>query len=539
MNRKQRLAGGDSIKLDFASVKGSEIFSVCKSLGELDNDETIGRYESKVKLKLFRQASMVSPVAPQHFIERNDCPNKLASDIDVVFVTDITYRRNNTWGGRALPAVLTLLSLSLAISAIPVQAFSSEDGAKVELLEKKLFFKAYSGESDEKRLARIERRYFGEETKSNPDDRLKKIFSAAGPLEKKQEPALGTPSSGSTPLTSSPTKRPTKSSFSDPDAAWETASAQAMQARDEEIRVMLKEAINLWKSKKVDESIKMFIQVIRIDPNNPEAHFSLGVVYESKGDYKKAAELYRKAHDINPDDMSYKRAIVTLEAKAKKQVVVDAKQNEMNALAREASAAFKRKEYMTAMDLYKRLDQQFPDKAVYKYNIGTLYLLMKDPAQALEYYKQAHKLEPKEKRYEEAFKKLEDSVEEQEDKRKKAEREWQKSEKERKKAGKKGGSRGPTQGRPGAAQRPTTPQDFLSSQGMIAAPAQGGVLVKGVGIGSRAAKAGLRGGDLIVGVDGMNLQNPGQLISILTRKRPGEKALLIVNRKGKIGQILF
>ncbi len=302
---------------------------------------------------------------------------------------------------------------------------------------------------------------------------------------------------------------------------------------------MLKDAVRAWKKEKNQEAaIQQFNQVIRLDPQNAEALFSLGVVYEARGDSARALELYTKAHDINPDSMDYKSAIMTLNEKLGDKKVNDSKQGEVDELAQEAAGAFKRKEYISALELYKRLEQQFPKHAVYKYNIGTLYLLMQNPVQALEYYQMAKKLKPKEERYVEAVKKLEHSIDADEEKREAADQLWDKKEKNDAKAAKqaerdKKNNKGGQQGRAPAMQPPQNPL------GIQISPTRDGVLVNGVSGGTRAAKAGLKGGDVIVAVDGVNTQNPGQLMAILSRKGPNEKAQLIINRKGKIDQLLY
>jgi tetratricopeptide (TPR) repeat protein len=85
---------------------------------------------------------------------------------------------------------------------------------------------------------------------------------------------------------------------------------------------------------------------------------------------------------------------------------IDPKKAELSQLATNAANAYKRGEYLSAIDLYKQLDLKAPRQALVQYNLGTLYLEAKDPYTALEYYKKAVDLKPGEARYVAAFQKL-------------------------------------------------------------------------------------------------------------------------------------
>jgi len=59
---------------------------------------------------------------------------------------------------------------------------------------------------------------------------------------------------------------------------------------------------------------------------------------------------------------------------------------------------------------------------------------------------------------------------------------------------------------------------------------QTGALVAAVQAGSPAAEAGLRPGDLIIGLDGTPIRSSGDLIAALAAAHPGEKAQMTVQR---------
>lgn len=453
---------------------------------------------------------------------------------------------------------------------MPLLAITKEDESKFTNIEKHLFFKNYPAEPIETRIGRVEKRFFGEASKEGTvDERLQKVFEAAGPQidadgsttggqmtqpEKPVEPPVsaepekkGSKKSGKVPAKQTPSEPITPDANATAEDAWDAATKNALAARDEEINKLLAEAVKFWKKRNAEEASAKFNQVVRLDPQNAEAYFSLGVIAEAKGELKEASALYFKAHDINPDRMDYKDAIQTLNEKLGKKQVADKAQGEIDQQAAEAADAFKRKEYITALELYKRLEEKFPKKAVYQYNIGTIYLMQKSPIQALEYYQKAHKTDPKDPRYESAYTKLKATVEQDEAARAKADAAWDQREKDEQKQKKDNGKKA-NKNQPGKQnqnQNQNQNQPKGGSGGPIGALGIGaqqtlvGIQVTGVSGGTRAAKAGLKKGDVIVAVDGVNIQNLGQLSQILQSKMGGAAAQLIISRSGKMAQLLL
>ncbi len=392
--------------------------------------------------------------------------------------------------GLKLILVSALITLAVPFSAGKAAAISTADANKITVIEKRLFFKTYAEEPLPKRLERLEKRFFGEPLSGEPEEqRITKIFEAAGP----QVDADGTVNQGHMTPEQPPEKTPEKSQQSktpksknpgaeypssgpqDTEAAWEKASEAAIGARDQEIRTLLKDGIKLSKRKEFDGAVDKFNQVIRLDPQNAEAFFSLGVIYESKGQLDQALTSYNQAADINPDRMDYKEAIVALQDKGVKKQEGSAKQAEINQRAKEAAEAFKRKEYMSALEMYKRLETDFPKNAPYKYNIGTIYLMMQNPVQALEYYEMARKLNPKEERYVAAAAKLKDTLKADEQKRKDIDAQWDAKEKADRKAqsgkqtaskpgGKQPNQKPPKGGQPGRPSGNQMPPGFQQAQ---------------------------------------------------------------------------
>ena len=53
-------------------------------------------------------------------------------------------------------------------------------------------------------------------------------------------------------------------------------------------------------NEKYDQAIDEFQRVLRVDPENVEAYYSLGLAYESKNISDKAKEMYKKVLERNP-----------------------------------------------------------------------------------------------------------------------------------------------------------------------------------------------------------------------------------------------
>lgn len=374
----------------------------------------------------------------------------------------------------------SLVAIALPLFTGEARALSSAESSKLTAVEKTVFFKTYAEEDAAKRVERLEKRFFGDAQQGDLSERLTRIIELASPsLNSQSETPAETPSAAQEtkpPKNKYPgAQYPKEGGPKESDMAWEKASMAAAKASDQNVQELLKEALKLSKRKETDAAIEKYNQVLRFDPQNAVAFFSLGVIFESKGQLGEALNYYKKAHDINPDRLDYKEAIVSLESKGAAGGAAQSKQAETNQLAKEAAEAFRRKEYQSALGMYKQLETQFPKNAPYKYNIGTIYLLMHNPVQALEYYEMARKLNPKEERYVAACAKLKETLKADEAKRKQIDSQWDAKEKadkqreaERQKASGqnkqgKGGKTAKVQ--PGVPQRQQMPPGFQQAKG--------------------------------------------------------------------------
>jgi len=53
-------------------------------------------------------------------------------------------------------------------------------------------------------------------------------------------------------------------------------------------------------NEKYDEAINKFKEAVKIDENNAEIYYNLGIVYESKNLPEEASQMYTKTLELNP-----------------------------------------------------------------------------------------------------------------------------------------------------------------------------------------------------------------------------------------------
>lgn len=459
-------------------------------------------------------------------------------------------------GKGQLLASLTIGLLSINFTSwnlVSTSAFAqgTGGGVKSELskLEQRLFFKTYDDGDDETRLQRIEKRVYGDPSQGPINERLEKAKASLGPQREPDGTISGaaSPSFQQAPPAASQQTAPPQS-YDDPDAAIERAKLSVAAAKEEELQRLLAEGVALWRNRRAQEATEKFEQVIRLDPRNAEAHFSMGIIHEAAGSYAEALSSYQQAYDSKPHNKEYRAAIVEVEKKASKREKIDGSNGELRVLSEDAAAAFKRGEYMSALDMYKQFEAKTPPQANIKYNIGTLYLMMKNYTSALDYYKQARKLKPNEPKYVQAVQQLETNLKKDNAERNSGQKEsqqaWDAQEKQRAAMNKRNSNNNNNNfgnnnnkfaplGTPSA----TKGQEIMNGFGLIGKSSRDGVVIVAVGIASRATRAGILQGDVIKAVDGSVIKSTSDLNNALQAKITQQRVTLTVQRGNQIGQV--
>ncbi|HEY9759807.1 MAG TPA: tetratricopeptide repeat protein, partial [Oculatellaceae cyanobacterium] len=313
---------------------------------------------------------------------------------------------------RIYSASLELLIISCCIGLCSLPAFGQSSA--LGPIEQKLFFKTYDGESDESRVNRIETNLFGQPMQGPLPERMSRIMGAAAPQANPDGSmsGLGSQQSSTTNSSSGPSAADLKRQAEDErEAAMERARVSVQAAKDEQTNKLLEQGVSLWRSHRGSDALQYFEQALRVDPHNASALYYTGIVYESKKNYTEALSSYKKAANEDPGNQEYANAVMAVQKIMNSRPAVDPKQAEISKLASEANDAYKRGEYLSALDLYKQLDQKSPNQALVKYNLGMLYLQAKHYQTALQNLELAVKLRPTDQKFRQAYEQLKVSVE--------------------------------------------------------------------------------------------------------------------------------
>ncbi|MBY0550708.1 MAG: tetratricopeptide repeat protein, partial [Candidatus Obscuribacterales bacterium] len=277
----------------------------------------------------------------------------------------------------------------------------------IDSMEKFLFFRIFYDEDAETRLTRLDKEVFGDPNEGSVEERMAKLDTVLAPKMKakddEQERAKAEAEAASAAAAAAAKPAPAAPQQSEAELAAERARIAAQAAREQEIKGLLSEAANHWRAKKGPEALERFEQVLRLDPQNSEAQFSMGVIEESRGKLNQALGRYEQAAKIDPDNPDFSEAIAAIQKKIKSGGAPPGPQGDAKRLRDSATLAFKSGEYFSALDLYKQLDEKVPNQALTKYNIGSIYLMLKDHYNALDYYQQAHKLDGSDERFTKAY----------------------------------------------------------------------------------------------------------------------------------------
>ena len=437
------------------------------------------------------------------------------------------------------------------------KAVSSQSAQNPKLieLEQRLFFRDFSSEDENSRLNRIERQVFGETSTGATEERLARIEAAIPPVEKPQEKPAAPAAAEKQPYRS-----PQPDDSDAQDEAMEKEKLAVMSAKQEEVSGLLSEGVRLWRAKQGPQAIEKFQQVIRLDPQNTQAYFSLGIAYEGQGSLTEADQCYRAAMAIDPENKECAEALKAIQKKLALKQSIDTQQAQLRNLADDAAKAYQSGEMLSALDLYKQLDDKAPHQALVKWNIGTIYLLLKNPRSALQYYKEASKLKPDEPRYAQAAAQLEQNLKRNEEQQKQSEAGYAQNQPTQNQPTQMQPTQmQPTQMQPrpnsipmfnpgppaqpvlprSTNQRPGKPPEPLQYYGISVKGGKEGVRITGIAFGSRAAQVGLQVGDVIKAVDGNVVTSSNEMNQMLMSKPPGQRFQFTVQREKHLGLVLF
>ena len=103
-------------------------------------------------------------------------------------------------------------------------------------------------------------------------------------------------------------------------------------------------------TQRIEDAISCYKKALELHPDNPMAYYNLGSAYQIQNKHELACEYLQKAVELDDEDESFKVAL--------------------------AMSLVKSEKYTDAINLYKKLSVQHPEKENYKYNIITCYEAM-------------------------------------------------------------------------------------------------------------------------------------------------------------------
>ena len=138
-------------------------------------------------------------------------------------------------------------------------------------------------------------------------------------------------------------------------------------------------AVSLHKENKTNEAIKYYREVIKYDTNNEEAYINLAICYAENADYDRAKQVLNIAKVRFPSNKQVLSTLASIETDATSDKLSNANKN------------YESGNYSEALESYLAITPATKDSLL---GIAACYQGLKQPDNAINYYKQAEKLAP-------------------------------------------------------------------------------------------------------------------------------------------------
>ncbi len=176
---------------------------------------------------------------------------------------------------------------------------------EIKSLEQCFFSCAHNEQSPEVRLEKLELLTFGS-TFTNEDysTRLKKLAILASKQKSINEnrPAQILVN----------TQMPLPAQGNNQQQFSQNTNAQSFNNADnssQRIKYMLQQATNAFRNGDKITARNLFEDILTLEPDNSDANFSLGIVYEAMGNLIQAATYYSIATQLEPENLEYREAL--------------------------------------------------------------------------------------------------------------------------------------------------------------------------------------------------------------------------------------
>jgi tetratricopeptide (TPR) repeat protein len=231
----------------------------------------------------------------------------------------------------AFPLWQKLISASqvvLMLSMTPAYAsLSAGDSLSLARYEVETFGQASPDDTEGKRLDKLEKKLYGKTSKQSTTARLAAISKTLTAQHKEllmpnMAPQLDTSLSngGSTSGSASSAPRPAPS-VAKYDDSYDRDQTPAHSGNQPLLQSTLARALQEYSQGNKSAAQSDFQKVLKIDPQNADAHYNLGALAEEQGDFSSALNQYQLAQKASPEDNDIAQAVSSVKAKLQYQQV--------------------------------------------------------------------------------------------------------------------------------------------------------------------------------------------------------------------------
>ena len=161
-------------------------------------------------------------------------------------------------------------------------------------------------------------------------------------------------------------------------------------------------AIQYHQKNNLNEAKKIYLQILKINPNHVNAHNNLGAAYKQLGEIEKAKSCFEKVIQLNPNDVDGHNNLGLLlfelkeiqKAKSFFEKTIQLNPNYVEAHNNLGTIFNESKEFQKAKDCYERAIQLNPNYAMALYNLGIIFKQFGLSQKAVGYFEKAIEINP-------------------------------------------------------------------------------------------------------------------------------------------------
>ena len=161
-------------------------------------------------------------------------------------------------------------------------------------------------------------------------------------------------------------------------------------------------AVQYHQKNNLNEAKKIYLQILKINPNHVNARNNLGAAYKQLGEIEKAKSCFEKVIQLNPNDVDGHNNLGLLlfelkeiqKAKSFFEKTIQLNPNYVEAHNNLGTIFNELKEFQKAKDCYERAIQLNPNYAMALYNLGVIFKQFGLSQKAVDYFEKAIKINP-------------------------------------------------------------------------------------------------------------------------------------------------